>query len=132
MTNADLPVIDYQTNTSHPAPEVLYLVCKDIHPRFKEYCVMTSHSQIMDGFKSAEAEDLETRKGIFRSVYSALTKYTDEELTAHWEANSQEWQDWCNDVAIFYVYRRMLFETAYIPIVDSPNPAKRPPSVATN
>lgn len=121
MTN---PVIDLETQQEMPAPEVLYLVCRDINERFRDYCVQTSHKEIMEGFELAQKDDLETRKGVFRSVYGALTKYTDEELNAHWENDTQEWKNWCNDVALFYVYRRLLFETAYIPIVDQPNPDK--------
>ena len=126
-----MQVIDFETKTEMEAPEIIYLMCGDIHPRFKEYCVQTTHKEIMEGFESAQQSSLEERKGIFRSVYVALTKYTDDELNQHWESQTQEWTDWCNDVALFYVYRRLLFETAYIPIVDNPN--KRLPSgVLTN
>ena len=115
-----MQVIDLETKTEMEAPEIIYLTCNDIHPRFKEYCVQTTHKEIMECFAGAEKSSLEERKKIFRSVYVELTKYTEPELNQHYESKTQKWTDWCNDVALFYMYRRLLFETAYIPIVDNP------------
>ena len=116
-----MQVINLETKTEMEAPETIYLTCNDIHPpRFKEYCVQITHKEIMECFAGAEKFSLEERKKIFRSVYVKLTKYTDDELYQHYESKNQKWTDWCNDVALFYVYRRLLFETAYIPIVDGP------------
>jgi len=43
-------------------------------------------------------------------------KYTDEQLNKHFNEKNNDWDNWCNDVALFYAYRHVLFPTKPIPI----------------
>jgi len=84
------------------------LSCAQIHERFKEYAVKTTHTEMKAIIELAMRQAREEQMFIFRSIFRALVKYTDEELNTHYNNKDKEWQDWCNDVALFYVYRFVL------------------------
>ncbi len=97
------------------------LTCCDIHKRFKEYAVITSDKEVKDSIKECEKEPIETVKFRFKLIYKSLMKYSDSELNKHYEAKNQIWQDWCNDVVLFYAHRFVIFEgKLFIPIMELP------------
>lgn len=86
------------------------LSCKEIHERFKEYAVKTTHVEIKEIVDKALTEPRGKQIYMFRSIFHELIKYSDDELNTHYNNKDQEWQDWCNDVALFYVYRLVLLD----------------------
>lgn len=97
------------------------LICTDINKRFKEYAVITSDKEVKDTVKECEKEPIEVVKFRFKLIYKSLMKYTDRELNQHFEAKDQEWQDWCNDVVLFYAHRFVIFEgRLLIPLMELP------------
>ncbi len=94
------------------------LVCGQIHKRFKEYVVKTTDKEVKDAIGRAEKEDKVKVTYIFKLTYENITKYTDEELNQHYEKNTKEWQDWCNDVLLFFTHRYVLFGSKFpIPLI---------------
>ncbi len=97
------------------------LVCGDINKRFKEYAVITSDKEVKDTLKECEKEPIEAVKFRFKLIYQSLMKYTDKELNEHYEKKDQEWQDWCNDVVLFYTHRFVIFNgRLLIPLIELP------------
>lgn len=95
------------------------LICKDINDRFKEYAIITSDKEVKDTIKQCEEEPIEMVKYRFKLIYLNLTKYSDEELNKHYEEKDQIWQDWCNDVVLFYAHRFVIFNgRMLIPLME--------------
>lgn len=98
------------------------LTCGDINKRFKEYAVITSDKEVKESIKECQKEPIEMVKHRFKLIYHSLTQYTDKELNEHFEAKDQKWQDWCNDVVLFYAHRYVLFDgKLFIPIMELPD-----------
>jgi hypothetical protein len=84
--------------------------CGGIAERFKEYSIISSAKEITGMIKNAEKLEEKERKHIWVSILRELHKHTDEQLNAHYEAQSQEWRDWCNDAVLFYAYNAVIFK----------------------
>ena len=93
------------------------LPCNEIHLRFREFKVKTTDQIIKDGLENGSRHSTEEQKRIYISIARNLLQYSKEELVLQYERNTQEWQDWCNDVALFYIYRFLIFNK-YIPIMS--------------
>ncbi len=97
------------------------VTCGDIHKRFKEYAVITSDKEVKESIERCQNEPIEAVKFRFKLIYHSLTQYSDKELNEHFEEKNQKWQDWCNDVILFYVHRFIIFEgKLFIPIMELP------------
>ena len=90
--------------------EEIYIWCGGISNRFKEYSVVSTAKEITGVIKSVEKQDEKERKHTWVSILRELTRYTDEELNAHYEAHDQAWGDWCNDAVLFYAYNAVIFK----------------------
>ncbi len=100
------------------------LTCGDINSRFKEYAVITSDKEVKDTIKECEKTDIKNLTFRFKLIYANLTQYTDNELNSHYEAKDQQWQDWCNDVVLFYAHRFVIFNgKMLIPLMELPKKA---------
>lgn len=94
------------------------LVCGQIHKRFKEYVVKTTDKEIKEMVEKAKNDDKEKVKFIFTKTFENITKYSDKELNEHYEKKTEEWFNWCNDVALFYCSRFVLFDGKFkIPLI---------------
>jgi hypothetical protein len=84
--------------------------CGGISERFKEYSVICCPNQITKTIKIAEKHTEQERKHIWVSIIRQLNIYTNEQLNAHYEAQNNEWRNWCDDVALFYSYNAVIFK----------------------
>lgn len=84
--------------------------CEGIHPRLSDYGVGTTHNVIMDLIETAKRESNADLRHIFVSSLRNLTQWSNEELHNHWASQTQQWKDFCDDVAIFYTARAVLME----------------------
>ena len=84
--------------------------CGGISNRFKEYSVISTAKEITGVIKSVEKQDEKERKHTWVSILRELSRYTDEELNAHYEATDQAWRDWCSDAVLFYAYNAVIFK----------------------
>ena len=103
--------------------ETMYLPCGCIAERFKAYCVATTRTQLLNDLNEND-EDLDTKKAIYASVLRCLYQYSDDELHAHYKGSTREWRDWCNDVALYFMYHAMLFGKG-IPSVEVSEEARK-------
>jgi hypothetical protein len=91
--------------------------CGGIASCFNEYRIMTSTEVIEKTIKNAEKSCEAERKRIWVSITRQLHKHTAEQLNAHYERNSQEWRDWCDDCVLWYAYNAILFKKG-IPVME--------------
>lgn len=88
--------------------------------RFKEYLVVTTVFELEKGRKKATERSESENLRIYEAVKKNIRKYSDLELNQHYKDTTKSaWGDWCNDVALFFVYRQHLFGVP-IPIQDVP------------
>ena len=94
----------------------LTLCCAVINERFSEYYVMTSKIKFEKLISDASNELREKQILMFKILHENINKYTDDQLNKNFNEKNNDWDNWCNDVALFYAYRHLLFPTKPIPI----------------
>lgn len=104
-----------ETMDTIPEGKQPVLVCESIHPKLKDYMIMTTHKEVIDHIELAKQETIPVLKKIFVESLMNLVKYSEEELNAEYESKSQKWQDFADDVLIFYATRLILMKK-HIPI----------------
>jgi hypothetical protein len=88
----------------------IMLLCLEIHPRFKEYCVLTTSKEVKETIDNYRKSDKGHIKFVYRESLLNILQYSDEELNNKYTLNSKEWKDWCDDILIFYAVRLLLFD----------------------
>ena len=68
--------------------------------------------------RAREVSNISREKQIFmfKILHENVNQYTDDQLDTHFNEKNNDWDNWCNDVALFYAYRHLLFPTKPIPI----------------
>ena len=94
----------------------LTLCCAVINERFSEYYVITSKDKFEKLISDASNESRENKILMFKILHENINNYTDDRLNKNFNEKNNDWDNWCNDVALFYVYRHVLFPTKPIPI----------------
>jgi hypothetical protein len=94
----------------------LTLCCAVINERFSEYYVMTSKIKFEKLINDGSNESREKQILMFKILHENINKYTDDQLNKNFNEKNNDWDNWCNDVALFYAYRHLLFPTKPIPI----------------
>ena len=90
--------------------------CEEISPKYKEFAIETTHNAINEALTRAQNESPIEQIKIFDSISTEVNRYSTNELRHHWFNKNSQFQDWCDDVGLYYVYRLVLFDEA-IPIV---------------
>ena len=79
-----------------------------IDKRFTDYCVLTTHKEIMKirntFLQRTKIENTQT----FKELWHNVTKYTDEQLNDIYQEYGTLYQDWCSDVLVFFCVRLVL------------------------
>ena len=94
----------------------LTLCCAVINERFSEYYVMTSKQKFEKSISDASNESREKQIFMFKILHENINKYTDEQINKCFNEKNNDWDNWCNNIALFYAYRHLLFPTKPIPI----------------
>jgi hypothetical protein len=94
--------------TEIPEGQIPFICCGGIHPKLKEYLVMTTHECVEDTIREAREDTPTLVRATYVGTLRNLTKYSEEELNAEYELKSQKWQDFCDDALLFYVARLLL------------------------
>jgi len=92
-------------------------MCGEISLLFADFGVLSNDKAIRDGIEYCSSLTLAAQKSMYVAVLNNLMKFTNEELTVHQENRSKEFQDWSDDVAIFFTARLVVFGKA-IPISE--------------
>jgi hypothetical protein len=102
--------------------EKIYVSCGTIHERFKEYVIQTTHKEVIDSINSFKNETNEVNKRVFKNIYTSIVQYDKNKLHQLYLNKDEDWNNFCNDVLLFYTCRFVLFgEKMYIPILDRNN-----------
>jgi hypothetical protein len=105
------------TLTANEVSKKFLLLCKDIDERFKQYVVLTTNKNIIETVTSFDIMPKERVLSSYEGSYRNLIKYTDEQLHSHYKNNTKDWKNWCDDVAIYYSSRLVLYQKI-IPIMN--------------
>ena len=103
-------------NSENLKIQELTLCCAVIDERFSEYYVKTSKTKFEKSIADASNQSRDQKILMFKILHENINKYTDEQLDNHFNEKNNDWDNWCNDVALFYAYRHLLFPTKPIPI----------------
>ena len=103
-------------NSENLKMQDLTLCCAVIHERFSEYYVKTSKEKFEKSISDASNISREKQIFMFKILHENVNQYTDHQLDTHFNEKNNDWDNWCNDVALFYAYRHVLFPTKPIPI----------------
>lgn len=101
--------------------EKIYLVCGEINKRFDKYLVETPKINMDEAIADIDSADKELNKRMFVSLLMTLNQYTDEQLWNHFVAKNKKWNDWCDDCAIFFAFRFIIFGKN-VPIAEPTTP----------
>jgi hypothetical protein len=99
---------DYASPLQFSDDQELFFLGSDIDARFTEYAVRTTNKEVKDAFDLASSHGLEQQKFAFHAVLKNVFKRSSSELNVAYEANSKLWIEWCNDVVLYFVYRKLV------------------------
>ena len=115
MIPKTMKVVGFENSKDLKSQEIT-LCCAVIDERFSEYYVITNKNKFEKLINDASDESRENKILMFKILHENVNKYTDEQLNKHFNEKNNDWDNWCNDVALFYAYRHVLFPTKPIPI----------------
>jgi hypothetical protein len=100
-----------------PLNERVFIKGETISTRFKGYVVETSHEDIMDNLNKYWDETLTTKEieGMAVFCYKSIMQYSDEELDEMFLQSNEKWDNWCNDILLFHIYRKKIDPNYSIP-----------------
>ena len=103
-------------NSENLKIEKITLCCAVINERFSQYYVITSKTKFEKLINDSSNESRENQILMFKILHENINKYSDEQLNEIFNEKNNDWDNWCNDVSLFYAYRYVLFPTKPIPI----------------
>ena len=115
MIPKTMKVVGFENSKDLKLQEIT-LCCAVIDERFSEYYVITNKNKFEKLINDASDESRENKILMFKILHENINKYTDEQLNKNFNEKNNDWDNWCNDVALFYAYRHVLFPTKPIPI----------------
>lgn len=86
--------------------------CEEIGQQYSSFMVKTPHNEIKEAIETARNETISEQMRIFQSISNEVTKYDEQTLKHYWFNGKPQFQDWCDDVVLYYVYRLVLFNEA--------------------
>ena len=89
------------------------LVCiqgGSVAKRFKDYCVTTTPACLQGHIEFVRSLPPIKRKHFFAAILRSLHRWTDAELNDHFERITEDWQNWCDDVALYFACNAVLFD----------------------
>lgn len=89
-----------------------------IHPKFKEFVVLTTFEEIEQELKGASSMSAEKRLNMKLQIYLTVVRYSADELAKMCKEQTQEWYNWCIDVILFYVYRLAVAKDTNVEVED--------------
>ena len=103
-------------NSENLKIEKITLCCAVINERFSQYYVITSKTKFEKLINDSSNESRENQILMFKILHENINKYSDEQLNKIFNEKNNNWDNWCNDVSLFYAYRYVLFPTKPIPL----------------
>lgn len=96
--------------------EHICLECSDIKEEFKCFFVKTTTTEIEECLDNMRNETTEDVRAIYIGSSTFLQRFTKDKLIELHNKKTKNWENWCNDVLLFYVTRFIIFGEK-IPIV---------------
>ena len=96
--------------------DILTLDASAIDSKFSNFAVRTPRKQFEDFFDELQA-DLNEDPLIYTRISNAVCQYTRRQLKIMFRRQNKKWDDWCNDVSLYFACRYILFGEV-IPVIQ--------------
>lgn len=83
--------------------------CNEISSKFSNYYIETSLVELNPVFEKAIGASIDEVKIIYVSCLREIIQYNDITLQKHCDSKSIEWNNWCSDVVLYYICRKIIF-----------------------
>ncbi len=90
--------------------ENIFISCKEIDKKFNMIVVVVTYETLHNTLEKIKKISKESQNRVYCSTLIELLKYTTEEIIKHSEENNQQWEDFCNDVVLYYATRNVLYK----------------------
>lgn len=97
--------------------ESVYVDCSEIKEEFEGFLIKTTPNELMECWTRYENYTLEEIMAIYVGSYSFLRAFNREKLIELHNTKTKNWENWCNDVIIYYASRNILFQNK-IPVIE--------------
>ena len=74
---------------SNKDSDTIYIWCVQIHIRFAEYYIQSSHKETMKIMADAEKSSMDEKKFMFKKLFELVNKHSDEVLNSHFEKKNK-------------------------------------------
>jgi hypothetical protein len=98
----------------------IYLDCSEIKDEFKCFLIETTPNKLMEVWSGFGENTCEEIMAIFAGSSAFLRTYNRAKLIELHREKTTNWDNWCDDVMLFYTTRQILFQRK-IPIIKPEN-----------
>jgi len=99
--------------------DILYLNARHIDKKFKKFYVATPRLELEKHMFDTFEKHLDKDPMIYTRVSNAIMQYTRPQMIKMFKKQNKQWTNWCDDVAIYFACRFVLFGEP-IPVVPDP------------
>lgn len=83
--------------------------CNEISIKFSNYYIETSLVELNPVIEKAIRAPIDEVKIIYVSCLREIIQYDDITLQKHCDSKSIEWNNWCSDVVLYFICRKIIF-----------------------
>jgi hypothetical protein len=101
--------VDYSALIGTTSLKKPVIDCNEISKKFTNYYVQTSLVELNPIIQKALKAPLDEVKRVFASCLREILQYDDVTLQKHCKSKSIEWNNWCADVVLYFICRKIIF-----------------------
>lgn len=94
----------------------MYVMCDDLHPLYKNYCIETTEKMLVDMVETILNTSIEENKKNFRDIYHFIVSFDENQLQTFCNENNKEWIELSYHILIFYCLRKVIFPNKNIKV----------------
>jgi hypothetical protein len=109
-----IPILKKGESGDEPAKNgIIHVPCQDIANKFEYFIIQSTTTELENNIKNM---DKKLATEVFAQSHKNIHSYTHNTLIIEYEKQSQHWNNFCNDVILYYISRLVLFKSP-IPIL---------------
>lgn len=101
--------IDYTALIGTTSLKKLVIDCNEISKKFSNYYIETSLVVLKPVIQKAIGAPIYEVKKVFASCLREILQYDDITLQKYCKSKSIEWNNWCSDVVLYFICRKIIF-----------------------